>query len=157
AYRNPGMLPPLAAGALGGLLSVLGIFIPPFFWVFLFGPFIERFFDNKGINTTFSAVTGGVLRVVLSFSIRFGTGTIFTKAEPISGFGLGLDFSVPNFASADPWALAIAIVAGIAMFRFGLGMVATLVASCAIGTIPYLIDAIGLGSLSSGLLGFVAG
>jgi hypothetical protein len=36
-------------------------------------------------------------------------------------------------------------------------MVATLVASCAIGTIPYLIDAIGLGSLSSGLLGFVAG
>src|SRR5262245_30839033 len=39
----------------------------------------------------------------------------------------------------------------------GLGMVATLAASCAIGTIPYLIDVIGLGSLRSGLLGFVAG
>jgi chromate transporter len=157
AYRNPGMLPPLAAATLGGLLSVWVISIPPFLWISLVGPFIERFRDNKVINTTLSAVTGGVLGVVLTFAIRFGTRTIFTQTEPISGFGLGLDFSLPNFASADPWALAIAIVAAIAMFRFGLGMVATLAASCAIGTIPYLIDVIGLGSLRSGLLGFVAG
>ena len=157
AYRNPGMLPPLAAATLGGLLSVWVISIPPFLWISLVGPFIERFRDNKVINTTLSAVTGGVLGVVLTFAIRFGTRTIFTQTEPISGFGLGLDFSLPNFASADPWALAIAVVAAIAMFRFGLGMVATLAASCAIGTIPYLTDAIGLGSLRSGLLGFVAG
>jgi chromate transporter len=155
AYRNPGMLPPLAAATLGGLLSVWVISIPTFLWISLVGPFIERFRDNKVINTTLSAVTGGVLGVVLTFAIRFGTRTIFTESEAISGFGL--DFSLPNFASADPWALSIAVVAGIAMFRFGLGMVATLAASCAIGTIPYLIDAIGLGSLRSGLLGFVAG
>ena len=157
AYRNHGMLPPLAAATLGGLLSVWIISIPPFLWISLVGPFIEKFRNNPHINTTLSAITGAVLGVVLTFAIRFGTRTIFTQTEPISGFGLGLDFSVPNFASADPWALAIAVVAGIAMFRFGLGMVATLAASCAIGTIPYLIDAIGLGSLQSGLLGFVAG
>jgi chromate transporter len=155
AYRNHGMLPPLAAATLGGLLSVWVISIPTFLWISLVGPFIERFRNNQHISTTLSAVTGGVLGVVLTFAIRFGTRTIFTETEPISGFGL--DFSVPNFASVDPWALAIAIVAAIAMFRFGLGMVVTLAASCAIGTIPYLIDAIGLGSLQSGLLGFVAG
>jgi chromate transporter len=155
AYRNHGMLPPLAAATLGGLLSVWVISIPTFLWISLVGPFIERFRNNQHINTTLSAVTGGVLGVVLTFAIRFGTRTIFTETEPISGFGL--DFSVPSFASVDPWALAIAIVAAIAMFRFGLGMVVTLAASCAIGTIPYLIDAIGLGSLQSGLLGFVAG
>jgi chromate transporter len=155
AYRNPGVLPPLAAATLGGLLSVWVISIPPFLWISLVGPFIERFRNNPHINTTLSAVTGGVLGVVLTFAIRFGTRTIFTESVPISGFGL--DFSLPNFASADPWALAIAVVAAIAMFRFGLGMVATLAASCAIGTIPYLIDTIGLGSLRSGLLGFVAG
>src|SRR5262249_43163039 len=147
AYRNPGVLPPLAAGPLGGLLSVWVISIPPFLWISLVGPFIERFRNNPHINTTLSAVTGGVLGVVLTFAIRFGTRTIFKESVPISGFGL--DFSLPN--------LAIAVVAAIAMFRFGLGMVATLAASCAIGTIPYLIDAIGLGSLQSGLLGFVAG
>jgi chromate transporter len=155
AYRNHGMLPPLAAATLGGLLSVWVISIPTFLWISLVGPFIERFRNNQHINTTLSAVTGGVLGVVLTFAIRFGTRTIFTETEPISGFGL--DFSVPSFASVDPWTLAIAIVAAIAMFRFGLGMVVTLAASCAIGTIPYLIDAIGLGSLQSGLLGFVAG
>src|SRR6266581_3986354 len=155
AYRNPGMLPPLAAGTLGGLLSVWVISIPPFLWISLVGPFIERFRDNKVINTTLSAVTGGVLGVVLTFAIRFGTRTIFLQSEPISAFGL--DFGLPNFASADPWALAIAIVAGIAMFCFGLGIVATLAASCAVGLIPYLIGAIGLGSLHNGLLGLVAG
>ena len=155
AYHNSGVLPPLAAATLGGLLSVWVISIPPFLWISLVGPFIERFRNNPHINTTLSAVTGGVLGVILTFAIRFGTRTIFTESVPISGFGL--DFSLPNFASADPWALAIAVVAAIAMFRFGLGMVATLAASCAIGTIPYLIDTIGLGSVRSGLLGFVAG
>jgi chromate transporter len=155
AYRNPGLLPPLAAGTLGGLLSVWIISIPTFLWIFLVGPFIERFRNNEVINATLSAVTGGVLGVVLTFAIRFGTRTIFLESEPISGFGL--DFSLPNFASADPWALAIAIVAAIAMFHFGLGMVATLTASCAVGIIPYLMHAIGLGSLQNGLLGFVAG
>jgi chromate transporter len=155
AYRNPGMLPPFVAGTLGGLLSLWVISIPTFLWIFLIGPFIERFRNNNFINATLSAVTGGVLGVVLTFAIRFGTRTIFRESEPISAFGL--DFSLPNFASADPWALAIAIVAGIAMFRFRLGMVQTLAASCAVGIIPYLMEATGLGSLYSGFLGLIAG
>src|SRR5207248_9883330 len=57
----------------------------------------------------------------------------------------------------DAWALAIAVVAGIAMFCFHLGMVPTLAASCAVGIIPYLIDTIGMGTLHTGLLGLVAG
>jgi len=155
AYRNPGMLPPLAAGTLGGLLSIWIISIPTFLWIFLVGPFIERFRDNRLINATLSAVTGGVLGVVLTFALRFGTRTIFLESDPISTFGL--DFSLPNVASADPWALGIAVVAGITIFWFGLGIAATLAASCAVGAIPYLIDAIGLGSLHNGLLGLVAG
>ena len=155
AYRNPGMLPPLAAGTLGGLLSIWIISIPTFLWIFLVGPFIERFRDNRLINATLSAVTGGVLGVVLTFALRFGTRTIFLESDPISAFGL--DFGLPNVASADPWALGIAVVAGIAIFWFGLGIAATLAASCAVGAIPHLIDAIGLGSLHNGLLGLVAG
>lgn len=155
AYRHPGVLPPLAAGTLGGLLSIWIISIPTFLWIFLVGPFIERFRDNKLINATLSAVTGGVLGVVLTFAVRFGTRTMFLRGEPISAFGL--DFTLPDFASTDPWALAIAVVAGIAMFCFGLGMVATLAASCAVGIIPYLIDTIGMGTLHTGLLGLVAG
>jgi len=155
AYHHPGVLPPLAAGSLGGLLSIWIISIPTFLWIFLVGPFIERFRDNKLINATLNAVTGGVLGVVLTFAVRFGTRTIFLSGEPISAFGL--DFTLPDFASTDPWALAIAVVAGIAMFCFGLGMVATLAASCAVGIIPYLIETIGMGTVQTGLLGLVAG
>jgi len=155
AYRNPGMLPPLLAGTLGGLLSIWIISIPTFLWIFLVGAFIETFRDNRLINATLSAVTGGVLGVVLTFAIRFGTRTLFLEAEPVNAFGL--DFNLPNFASADMWALGIAVVAGTAMFRFNVGMAATLALSCAIGIFPYLIDAIGLGSLHNGLLGLVAG
>src|SRR5262249_48658246 len=155
AYGHPGVLPPLAAGILGGLLSIWIISIPSFLWIFLVGPFMERFRDNKLINATLSAITGGVLGVVLTFAVRFGTRTLFLRGDPISAFGL--DFALPDFASADPWAVAIAVVAGIAMFCFELGVVATLVASCAVGIIPYLIDTIGMGTLRTGLLGFVAG
>ena len=155
AYGHPGVLPPIAAGILGGLLSIWIISIPGFLWIFLVGPFMERFRDNKLINATLSAITGGVLGVVLTFAVRFGTRTIFLRGEPISGFGL--DFTLPDFASTDPWALGIAVVAGIAMFGFRLGMVPTLAASCAVGIIPYLIDTIGMGTLHTGLLGLVAG
>ena len=123
AYGHPGVLPPIAAGILGGLLSIWIISIPSFLWIFLVGPFMERFRDNKLINATLSAVTGGVLGVVLTFAVRFGTRTIFLSASRSAPLGLISLF--PDFASADPWALAIAIVAGIAMFCFGLGMVAT--------------------------------
>jgi chromate transporter len=155
AYGHPGVLPPVAAGTLGALLSIWIISIPSFLWIFLVGPFMERFRDNKLINATLSAITGGVLGVVLTFAVRFGTRTIFLRGEPISSFGL--DFTFPDIASTDRWALAIAIVAGIAMFCFRLGMVPTLAASCAVGIIPYLIDTIGMGTLHTGLLGLVAG
>jgi chromate transporter len=155
AYGHPGVLPPIAAGILGGLLSIWIISIPSFLWIFLVGPFMERFRDNKLINATLSAITGGVLGVVLTFAVRFGTRTIFLRGEPISSFGL--DFTFPDIASTDRWALAIAVVAGIAMFCFRLGMVPTLAASCAVGIIPYLIDTIGMGTLHTGLLGLVAG
>ncbi len=38
AYRNHGMLPPLAAATLGGLLSIWVISIPTFLWISLVGP-----------------------------------------------------------------------------------------------------------------------
>ncbi|WP_340054774.1 chromate transporter, partial [Pseudomonas sp. JAI120] len=42
AYRHPGMLSPLLAGTLGGLLATWVTFIPCFLWIFLGAPFIER-------------------------------------------------------------------------------------------------------------------
>ena len=156
AYRNAGVLPPMVAGTLSGLLTIWVTFVPTFLWLFLIAPFIETFRDNRIINATLSAITAGVLGVVLTFAIRFGKRTIFGDFVPIDV--LGLDFSLPKIESADPWVLAIAIVAAIAMFRFKLGMVPTLAASCAVGIGFFLLRSTSeLEPLYSGLLGFVAG
>lgn len=156
AYRNAGVLPPMAAGALGGLLSIWVTFVPTFLWIFLVAPFVDVFRDNKIVNAILSAVTAGVLGVVLTFAIRFGNRTIFNDFVPIDG--LGLDLSLPKIGSADPWVLAIAIAAAIAMFRFKLGMAPTLAASCAVGIGLFFLRSIsGLEPPYSGLLGFIAG
>ena len=40
----------------------------------------------------------------------------------------GLAFDVPVLASVDPWALALSVAAGVAIFRFRIGMIPTLLA-----------------------------
>src|SRR5207253_10193066 len=42
AYRDPGSLPPLLAGTLGGLLATWTTFVPCWLWIGLGAPFIER-------------------------------------------------------------------------------------------------------------------
>ena len=46
AFRAPGSLPPLLAGALGGLLATWVTFVPCFLWIFAGAPFIERRAQN---------------------------------------------------------------------------------------------------------------
>lgn len=46
-----------------------------------------------------------------------------------------LAFDMPNFASFEPWALALFICAAIAVFRFNVGAAMTLVGSSAVGMI----------------------
>ena len=41
-YRAPGVMPPLLAGTLAGLLVTWVTFTPCFLWVFLGAPYIER-------------------------------------------------------------------------------------------------------------------
>jgi chromate transporter len=136
-YRNPGMLPPLVAGTFGGLLSAWIIFVPTFWYIFLVAPFIEVFRSNKVISATLSAVTGAVIGILVTFAIRLATLTIFHKFRSVDGFGL--DFIVPEVTSIEPWSLAICIVAGIAVFKFRLGIVPAVILSCVAGIMLLLV------------------
>ena len=48
AFRDPGGLPPLVAGTLGGLLTTWVTFTPCFLWIFLGAPFVETLRGNRG-------------------------------------------------------------------------------------------------------------
>ncbi|MBR1220127.1 chromate efflux transporter [Bradyrhizobium sp. U87765 SZCCT0131] len=131
AFRDPGTLPPVVAGTLGGLLATWVTFTPCFLWIFLGAPFIERLRGNRALAGALSAITAAVVGVILNLAIWFAIHTIFRDVVPVHGYGLSFD--APVLASADPWALALAVGAALAIFRFNLGMLPTLGACASAG------------------------
>jgi chromate transporter len=131
AFRDPGALPPLLAGTLGGLLATWVTFTPCFLWIFLGAPFIERLRDNTSLNGALSAITAAVVGVILNLAIWFALHTIFRQATPVRFHGL--DFDMPILASADVPALALSVAAVIAIFRLKVSMITTLLACSAAG------------------------
>ena len=88
AYRDPGSLPPMLAGTLGGLLATWVTFTPCFLWIFLGAPFIEVLRGNKALNGALSAITAAVVGVVLNLAIWFAIHTIFRETVPVQAFPL---------------------------------------------------------------------
>src|SRR5205814_1568602 len=136
AFRDPGTLPPMLAGTLGGLLATWVTFTPCFLWIFLGAPFIEVLRGNKALNGALSAITAAVVGVVLNLAIWFALHSVFREIVPVRGYGFAFD--MPVLASIDPWALALSVAAMLAIFRFKVGMITTLAGCSAIGIILHL-------------------
>ena len=136
AFRSPAGLSPMLAGTLGGLLATWVTFTPCFLWIFLGAPFIERLRDNKALNSALSAITAAVVGVILNLAIWFAIHTLFREVRPWRAGPISID--APVLSSVDPWALALAVAAAVALFRFKLGMVPVLAASCCAGMLLYL-------------------
>jgi chromate transporter len=130
AFRDPGTLPPMLAGTLGGLLATWVTFTPCFLWIFLGAPFIEVLRDNKALNGALSAITAAVVGVVLNLAIWFALHTIFHEVRPVRVYGFAFD--MPVLSSVEPWALALSVAAIVAIFRFKVGMITTLLACSAV-------------------------
>jgi len=137
AYRDPGSLPPLLAGTLGGLLATWTTFVPCFLWIGLGAPFIERLRDNKPLSGALAGITAAVVGVILNLAIWFALHTIFRETVPARWYGFGFD--MPVLASVNPWALLLSLAAIIAIFRFKAGTIQTLAACSAAGIMLYLV------------------
>jgi chromate transporter len=140
AYRDPGTLPPMLAGTLGGLLATWVTFTPCFLWIFLGAPFIETLRGNKGLAGALTAITAAVVGVILNLSIWFALHTVFRETSPVRSYGLSFD--MPVFSSVDIPALILAIAAAAAVFRYNAGMLTVLGGSCAAGIVMRLIGVI---------------
>lgn len=141
AYRHPGMLSPLLAGTLGGLLATWVTFVPCFLWIFLGAPYIERLRGNAAVAGALSAITAAVVGVVLNLAIWFAIHTLFRQTVAVSAGPL--HFDAPLLASLDPWALALSAGAIAAIFLFRAGVITTLLAASTAGIALHLLGAIG--------------
>ncbi|HEX6013139.1 MAG TPA: chromate efflux transporter, partial [Geminicoccaceae bacterium] len=116
AFREPGALPPLLAGALGGVLTTWVTFMPCFLWIFLGAPFVETLRGNKALSAALATITAAVVGVVLNLAVWFALHVLFGEVRAVRAFGLALD--VPVLRSVDLPALALTLAALLAVFRF---------------------------------------
>ncbi len=115
AFRNHGALPPLAAGALGGLLATYVTFAPCFLWIFAGAPFVERLHGNKALASALAAIAAAVVGVIANLAMWFATHFLFGGHWMLAG----LPIELPVLASIDLNALALSTAAGV-MLRLGL-------------------------------------
>src|SRR3954454_3017139 len=120
AFRDPGGLPPMLAGTLAGLLATWVTFVPCFLWIFLGAPFVEALRGNRALTSALSAITAAVVGVILNLAIWFALHTLFREVRNVRIAGIGFD--APVLSSIDLAAFVLSVAAGIAIFRFRIGM-----------------------------------
>jgi chromate transporter len=135
AFRQPGASSPLLAATLGGLFATWCTFVPCFLWIGVGAPFIEKLRENKLLNGALAAITAAVVGVILNLAIWFALHVIFRSLYPVRAAGLAFD--MPVLSSVDPSALALGAAAIIAMFRFRVGAIQTLLGCSLAGVALY--------------------
>jgi chromate transporter len=116
AYRFPGDLHPVVAGVLGAAVTTWATFAPCFLFVFLGAPFVERLRGNRRLGSALAGVTAAVVGVIASLALSFGTSVLFDRAT--SAHPLRTQIAVPVWSTVDPFAMALAVAAGVAILRF---------------------------------------
>jgi chromate transporter len=135
-YRAPEIEAPLLMATMAGLLVTWVTFTPCFLWVFLGAPYVEALRGVRSLGAALSAVTAAVVGVILNLAVWFGIHVIFRDTVPLQSFGLNL--SVPVLPSIDIFATILAAAAALAIFRFKIGMIHTLLACSLAGVVLQL-------------------
>lgn len=137
AYRHPQGLDPIIAGILGSLVVTWVTFIPSFLWIFLGAPYFEYLRGNVSLSTALSTITAAVVGVILNLAIWFSLHTVF--AELVEFQTLGMRVLIPVWETVDYIPLLISLGAFVALLKFRVGMIFTLIGSALIGTILFLV------------------
>lgn len=131
AFRAPGGLPPMAAGALGAALTTWVTFVPCFLWIFLGAPYVERLRGNRQLASALTAITAAVVGVVLNLAIWFALHVLFgTVVE--SHIGIARLF-IPEWQSLNGVALLFAAASFFAIFRLDVGIIPLVAVAAAAG------------------------
>jgi chromate transporter len=131
AYRADLGIDPMLAGVLGAVLTTWVTFAPCFLWIFLGAPYIEYLRGNHRLTSALSAITAAVVGVVLNLAVWFSLHTIFGQVEERRVYGLRI--YLPDLATIDLVATAIALGAFVAIFKLHWPLLRTLAVSAATG------------------------
>jgi chromate transporter len=133
SYQQPGGLPPLLAGVLGAAVVVWATFAPCFLWVFLGAPSIERIRGDVRLASALQTVMAAVVGVIANLAVAFATVTMFRAVRTVAV--PGGEVVVPVWSEIDPFAVAVAAVAFVGLWRLRWRVVPVIVASAAAGLV----------------------
>ncbi len=133
AYRAPGVLPPLLAGTLGGLLTTWVTFAPCFLWIFAGAPWIEALRGNQRLSGALNGITAAVVGVIANLALWFAIHAVFRRSVHMAW---GPD--LPVLGSLNPAMAAMTVLAFVLAFGRGFGMVWTLLACAGCGVVMRL-------------------
>ena len=111
---------PVVGGMVGSLVATYFTFLPCFLFVFLGGPYVEKFRDNATLSAALSSITAAVVGVVLNLAVWFGLQVLMPAAGGFNWFAAVIGLAA--FASIQ-W--------------FKVGILAVIAAAGAIGFILY--------------------
>jgi chromate transporter len=131
AYRMPGGLDPVVAGILGACVTTWATFAPCFLWIFLGAPYIERLRGSPKLDAAMSAITAAVVGVILNLAVDVSLHTLFGEVNYLSAAGARIP--APSPGSIDLFALALACIAFLGLWRRGWGIVPVVLGSALAG------------------------
>ena len=126
AWRDPGVLSPLASGLLGAGLTTWVTFAPCFLWIFAAAPWMDRLERVPALQAGLAAITAAVVGVIANLALWFAVHVLFARPEA-EVFGL------PDVTSLDWRAAVIGLGAVLLLFRFKRGVMEVLGAAALAG------------------------
>ena len=136
-YRAPGPLAPMAGGILASVVVAWVTFAPSFLWVLTGAPYVERLRTSRSVSGVLAGISAAVVGVILNLSVWFALHVAFAWVSDIQVGPVHL--LQPHWASRDGWALATVAFAFIALFRWRLGVLFTLLVAGAAGAFHVLV------------------
>jgi chromate transporter len=133
AYQQPGDLDPLVAGVLGAAIVLWATFVPCFLWIFLGAPYVERLRGNRRLAAALETVTAAVVGVIANLAVTFAISTLFEEVRTVSFAGGSIPW--PVWSSVDPFALVVAAVSFVGLWRFRWKVVPVVLVSALAGLI----------------------
>ncbi|MBL8580978.1 MAG: chromate efflux transporter [Rhizobiaceae bacterium] len=127
----------VAGGLVGAAVALWFTFVPCFLWIFVGAPFVERLRGVRWLASALAAVTAAVVGIIASLALWFGLHVLFREVHDTT-FG-PVALPVPDFASLDAWAAAIAVLSAIGLIRMHLPILAVLGWAMMVGMVVRLV------------------
>lgn len=137
AWREPAPFAPLAGALVASGIVAWTTFVPSMLWIFAGAPWVEWLRGRRTLDGALSAVTASVVGVILNLAVWFAAHVVFAEVGRKVAGPLSVLAPVPG--SIDPTTAAVALLAMVAMLRYGVGMFPVLGGAAAIGAFRALL------------------